>query len=363
MKLQVTQENLNRALAAVARVASSRGTLPILANVALKTVENRLSVSATNLDIAVDYFVGAKIEREGSITVPAKLLADFVASLPSGVINLTLSENKLEVSTAGYTSTINGISMDDFPTMPKIDDGKKVKIKIETLRSALNQTVIATSNDETRPVLTGVYLFGGDSLTIAATDSYRLAEKKIGAKTVLDPIIIPANAITELLKITSQDEGEVSLNYTENQVNFSTSDAELSARLIDGKFPPYQNLIPSKFAVSAELALADLNNIVKVSSLFARESAGSITIDVDAESQKLSVHSIASQLGENTASADAKVTGSGSITLNSRYILDGLSAMTGAKNVTISFNGKLEPVVLRSKDDKNYLHLVMPLKS
>src|ERR1700733_4940303 len=156
MKLQVTQENLNRALNSVARVANTRGTLPILANVLIKTDNNRLSLSATNLDIAISHYIGAKVSQEGSITVPARLMQDFVSSLPEGVIELDLQETKLHVTTDQYQSVVNGIVADDFPVMPAMSDGVSWKIPGSLLKKSLQQVVFAASSDETRPVLTGV---------------------------------------------------------------------------------------------------------------------------------------------------------------------------------------------------------------
>lgn len=362
MKLQVTQENLNRALNAVARVASSRGTLPILANVALKTSQNRLSVAATNLDVAITCFIGAKISQEGATTVPARLTQDFIASLPSGVIDLKLDGTKLNIKTDQYESTINSVNADDFPVMPKVSGSKTFELPVDKLKGAFSQVVGAAGSDETRPVLTGIYLAGGDKLVIAATDSYRLAEKTLAEKIKLTPIIIPSSAVSELLRVLP-DTGKITVNYSDQQISFSTDFIELTARLIDGNYPPYQNLIPTKFTTKAVVARADLLNITKVSSLFARESAGSITINVDDEAGNISVHSIASQLGENTASANAEATGSGSITLNSRYLLDALGAMSEARDIFFGFNGKLEAVVVKDNDASDFTYVIMPLKS
>src|SRR5690606_35250320 len=180
MKLQVTQENLNKALGSVARIANTRNTLPILGNVLLKVVDNRLSVAATNLDIAITHFIGSKVSKEGSITVPARLMQDFIASLPSGVIDLDLDDHKLHISSGHYKSTINGVAADDFPVMPAITDGKSIEIPSSLLKKSLQQTVLAASGDEVRPVLTGLYFHTHEGyLYIVATDSYRLAEKKL----------------------------------------------------------------------------------------------------------------------------------------------------------------------------------------
>lgn len=363
MKLQVTQENLSRALNSVARIANSRNTLPILSNVLVKTTRNRLSLSATNLDIGITHFIGAKISQEGSITVPARLMQDFVSSLPAGVINLELDETKLHVTTEQYKSTVNGIVADDFPVMPAITSGKTWVISSGALKKGLQQVVFTASNDETRPVLTGVLLQTvSNSLYMAATDSYRLAEKNLGSNKEEINLLVPATALNDLLRVLGDTDEEVWVTHDDQQVLFQVGDIELITRLLEGKYPDYKKLIPSSFATETVLKRADFINITKVSSLFARESAGSVTIEVDEAAGQISIRSVASQLGENTATATAKVTGSGSITLNSRYLLDGLNALSGDE-VAFGFNGKLEATLLYDPANKDYHHIIMPLKS
>lgn len=363
MKLQVTQENLNRALNSVTRVANSRGTLPILANVLIKTSNNRLSLSATNLDIAITHYIGAKVKNEGSITVPARLMQDFVGSLPEGVINLNLEDNKLHITTDQYNSVVNGIVADDFPVMPAIKDGSSWIVEGVAFRKALQQVVFAASSDETRPILTGVLIQTIDGkLCMAATDSYRLAEKKIGSNKQPVSLLVPASAMQDLLRVLGDEDQEIKVTHNGQQALFQVSDIELVTRLVDGKYPDYRKLIPTKFDTKAVLKRADLLNITKVSSLFARESAGSVTLQADDKSGQVSIRSVASQLGENTATAPAKITGSGSITLNSRFLIDGLNALAG-EEVSFGFNGKLEPTLLTDPANPDYQHIIMPLKS
>ncbi|MCL4357646.1 DNA polymerase III subunit beta [Patescibacteria group bacterium] len=363
MKLQVTQENLNQALSSVGRVASGRNTLPILSNVLIKTANNRLSLSATNLDIAIVHYIGAKISEEGSITVPARLMQDFVSSLPAGVIELELTNTKLKVTTEQYHSVVNGIVADDFPVMPTISNGTTWKLDGSLLKKGLQQTVFAASSDETRQVLTGVFLHTQDTkLYVAATDSYRLAEKDLGKNTEDVKMLVPASAMNDLLRIMGDFEGEVNITHDGQQVLFQVGDVELTARLVEGNYPDYQKLIPSEFASSIQLSRADFVNVTKVSSLFARESAGSVTIELDSKTSSLNIRSVASQIGENTATATGKVVGDGSITLNSRYLLDALQALTGDE-VYFGFNGKLEPTILKDPKDLTYKHIIMPLKS
>lgn len=363
MKLQVTQENLNRALGSVARVATSRNTLPILANIMLRTTGNRLSVAATNLDIAITHYIGSKVGEEGSITVPARLMQDFVGNLPDGVIELELDDYKLHLATDQYKSVINGIAADEFPVMPVIAAGQSWSIPANSLRKSLSQVVVAASADEARPVLTGVYFHTTDGkLYIVSTDSYRLAEKQLIATKQDIKLLVPASALQDVLRLLADFDDDVKVTYADQQILFQIGDVELVARLIEGNYPDYRKLIPGSFATTATLKRAELLNVTKVSSLFARESAGSITVNVDEASQTLSVHSVASQLGENTATAGGTVSGSGQVTLNSRYLLDALHVLDG-EDVSFCFNGKLEPAVLKDPSNKDYLHVIMPLKS
>lgn len=362
MKLQVTQANLSKALGTVARVANSRNPLAILSNVLLKTEKNRLSISATNLDIGITHLVGSKIEKEGSITVPARLMQDFVSSLPDSVLNLELTDNKLHITTDQYESTINGILADDFPVMPAIKEGVTWKVPAAEFKKALSQVVFAASADDARPVLNGVYFHSvGSQAIAAATDSYRLAENKMGKSAKAVNFLVPASAAQDLLRIIADTDKEVTVTHDDQQVLFTVGDVSLVARLIEGNYPDYRKLIPSKFSTVAKLARADLVNIAKVSSLFARESAGSITIKAVKDSG-VSINAIASQLGENTAKAEAKITGGGEITLNSRYLIEALNAFS-SEDIEFCFNGKLEPIILRSSGEPNYLHLIMPLRS
>lgn len=363
MKLQVTQENLHKALQSVGRVANSRGTLPILSNLLLKTVGNRLSIAATNLDIAITHYIGSKVSDEGAITVPARLMVDFVASLPSGTITLDLEETKLKITTDQYESIINGTNAEEYPVMPAIGEGTSWKVPAKTLRSGLQQVLVAASSDESRPVLTGVYVHThGGSLYLAATDSYRLAEKSLMKISHEINLLVPANALQDLLRILTDSEDEVTVTHDDQQILFRVGDVELVARLIEGNYPDYRKLIPKSFGQKATLKKSEFMNITKVSSLFARESAGSVTIHLDEAKQVVSIRSVASQLGENTATAAATINGEGVITLNSRYIMDALHALIGDE-VEIGFNGKLEACVLTSPKYKDYLHIIMPLKS
>lgn len=362
MKIQVTQENLHKALNSVGKVAGNHTTLPILSNILLKTVGNRLSISATNLDIAITHFIGSKVEQEGSITVPSRLTQDFISSLPSGTISLDLADSKLHISSNKYKSTINGVSAEDYPELPTIKNGQEWTIPSSLLKQTLQQVLPAASNDESRPILTGLFFYTKSGfLYCVATDSYRLAEKKVMEINKDISLIIPASALQDLLRILVDTDDVVAITNDDQQILFEFGDIEMVARLIEGDYPDYSKLIPTSFTYNASMSSQELINITKVAALFARENAGSVIVQLDDESQSVSLCSIASQLGENTSSSPAEVSGQGSITLNSRYILDALHAIQNDQ-VNIAFNTKLEPCVLTGVGKDDYLHIVMPLK-
>lgn len=363
MKVTVTQENLNRALAAVSRVASSKTSLPILSNILLRTEKNRLVVAATNLEIASVYSIGAKVEKEGTLTVPARLVSEFVSNLPKDNVVVKVDGTKLHISSGNYTSTINGVVSDEFPTLPTITPVHTVVLAASLLKQAIAQTIVTASHDDTRPVLTGVLCHSYEgNLYFAATDGYRLAERRIIATKDTMKALIPASTLQEVARVIPEDVDEVTVLFDEAQVRFQAGDVELTSRLIDGNFPDYQQLIPKKTDITATLQTAELVRITKIASLFARESGGSVTIHTDTTNKAVSIHSVASQLGENTSEAQAEVDGEGSVTLNSRYLLEALGCVE-SPTITFGFSGKLAPCVIRPVGDDSYQHIVMPLKS
>jgi len=363
MKLTVTQENLSRALATVSRIASTRGSLPILSNVLIKTVNNQLLVAATNLDVAISETIGAKIKTKGSITVPARLMQDYISSLPSSTLTIEVVDNKMLITTQHHSSTINGTPADDFPVMPTIDQGESLELSGSEFKLALQQVIFAASSDDARPVLTGLFLHTiGGKLYIAATDSYRLAEKMIGPQESDVSLLLPAQSLQDVLRVMRDDTTAVSVQYDQQQARFSVGSVELVTRLIEGKYPDYRKLLPKDYSTTATLKRVDLQEITKVSSLFAREAAGGVTLTVDETKKEVSIRSIASQVGENNAVAEAAISGEAVITMNSRYILDALNAFDSEK-IQLNINGKLDPCVLTDPDNDEYLHVVMPVKS
>lgn len=366
MELSVTQENLARALNVVGKVASARATLPILSNILLRTEGNRLLVAATNLEIAATCYVGAKVAKQGELTLPARLIGEFVSSLPKGTIDISSKGTSMTIASGKFSSVLSGIDATEFPELPSIDEKEAVTytVSIPDFKQAVNQTIITTSADTTRPVLTGVYWHSVDGeLLLAGTDGYRLSERKLMPTKSEIQAIVPSSSLQEVLRIITESVDVVDILFDDTQVRFRVGEAEITSRLIDGNYPDYRQLIPKESETIVEVKADDFARIVKVSGLFARESGGSVTLNADADAKSLSIHSIASELGENTSSADASVTASGVVTLNSRYIAEALNVIDGS-TIQFRFSGKLSPCVLTAiEKDPNYTHIIMPLKS
>jgi DNA polymerase-3 subunit beta len=358
MELTVTQENFARALSAVGRVASSKTGLPILSNILLRTDNNRL--------LATTQYIGAKIAKPGAITVPARLISEFVSSLPKDSIDLKVVNNNIHISSGKFKSIINGVIADEFPELPTINEESSISYTINTddFKQAVSQTIITASSDSTRPVLTGVYWHSHEGqLYLAATDGYRLSERRLVETKSDVSAIIPVQTLQEVLRTIVEDSDTVDILFDETQVRFRINEAEIISRLVDGNFPDYRQLIPAKSDINATVNKQEFVRVTKIAGLFARESGGSVTLTVDADNKSVSLHSIASEYGENTSELSAEVSGSGQVTLNSRYLAEALSVIDG-DTLEFSFTGKLSPCILKSVvKDVNYYHVIMPLKS
>lgn len=368
MKVEVTQENLARALGNVGRVASSRAGLEILSNILIRTEGKQLLLAATNLEMAATERIGAKISAQGSITVPAKLIHELIHNLPKETITLEVDGATLHITSPSNTSTINGLKDDEFPELPVIEekDAVNITIPVSVFKQAASQTIIAASTDSTRPVLTGVYWHTFEkSLYFAATDGYRLAEKKVQAATGDVSAIIPTSTIQEVIRTVSDEDAALDLLFDDTQVRFRINDNEITSRLIDGNFPDYRQLIPASSATNFTVEKQNLVQATKLASLFSNGTGGNIKIDVNTNDSKVAISSVASEYGDNTS--DLSVTSvageDAAVSINSRYLLEALNVM-GSDPVIFGFSGKLAPCVIKA-DSKNsdYIHIVMPIKS
>ncbi len=370
MKLSVMQENLARGLSVVSRAVSNRSTLPVLANVLLKTEDAGLKLTATNLEIGITYWVPGKIESDGATTVPAKLLTDLVNSLPSGDrVDLTLqAADTLHLRCGRFESHIKGIDADEFPAIGATGERPTTRIAQNILRRALAEIVFAAASDEARPILTGVLAkFEGDRLTLAAADNYRIAVKTIA---ILDAVpetsvVIPARALNELARILADvdDPVEVVLAGGRNQVLFHLDGVDLVSRLIDGQFPNYEQVVPQSHTTRAIFDREELLRAVRPAALIAHESANIVKLQISSDDEPGITVSANAEVGDHVGQVAAAVEGDGTtIAFNARYLADVLTNVT-ADQFALELNGPLSPGVFKPVGDDQYIHVVMPVRT
>ena len=370
MKLSVMQENLARGLSVVSRAVSNRSTLPVLANVLLKTEDAGLKLTATNLEIGITYWVLGKIETDGATTVPAKLLTDLVNSLPAGErVDLELlAGDVLHLKSGRFETHIKGIDADEFPAIGAAGERPTTRIAQNVLRRALAETAFAAASDEARPILTGVLArFEGDQLTLAAADNYRIAVKTI---PILDPVpdtsvVVPARALNELARILADvDEPvEVVLAGGRNQILFHLDGIDLVSRLIDGQFPNYQQVVPTAHTTRAVLDREELLRAVRPAALIAHESANIVKLAVSADGEPGITVSANAEVGDHVGQVEAGVEGDGTtIAFNARYLADVLTNVL-ADQFALELNGPLSPGVFKPIGDDHYIHVVMPVRT
>ncbi|MFC1919632.1 DNA polymerase III subunit beta [Chloroflexota bacterium] len=373
MKLTCKQENLNRGLGIVGRAVAARTTLPITQNVLLATDEGRLRLAATNLEIAISCWIGGMIEEEGSITVPARLLSEFVGSLPTDNLEMSLpgGSRVLELHCARFQARISGTDASDFPPIPQLSEGISTSMEADTLRHAVAQVILAAATDESRPVLTGIQCeFEGDKLTLAAADGFRLAVRYTNvATTVSEKVaaIIPARSLNELNRLIADQEEPVQiiLNPQRGQVQFRLKDVEMVSQIIQGTFPNYSQLIPQSCTTRAVVDVGEFTRATRMASIFARDGAGIVRLETtpgeEAALGKLKVSARAEEVGDNVGELDAAVEGDSSkIAFNSKYLTDVLGVVKQSQ-VALETTTPSSPGVVRPVGDDSYIYVVMPM--
>ncbi len=373
MKLSCLQENISRGLGVVGRAVATRTTLPITNNVLLATDQSRLKLVATNLEMAISYWIGAKVEEEGAITVPARLLSEFVNSLPNDKIDISLSPRTktLELKCARFEARISGIDAKDFPPIPKIDEGIATKVEVEALRQGISQVAFAAASEESRPVLTGVDAqFDNDLLTLAAADGFRLAVYKLPLTTVVSQkteVIIPARTLGELNRLMSDGEEtvDITVNPNKSQALFRLKDTELVSQLVQGTFPQYAQLIPQSYSTRAVVDVAEFLRATKTASIFARDGSGIVRLVITPGSEltpgKLTISARSEEIGDDVGEIDAVVEGEeAKIAFNGKYLVDVLGVLREPR-VALQTTNPSSPGVISPVGVDNYIHVIMPM--
>lgn len=367
MKLICAQPDLELALSIVSKAITPNTTLPVLNNILLKAEGKKLYFAATNLEVAVQYFIPADVKNEGSITIPAKLIYSYISLLKDANIEISLLEgDTVQLKSPTSQTKIKGIASVEFPTIPKMDKENSIKVGVKDFETAISQTVFSASTNTSRPVLAGVLFdVNKDNVKIVATDSYRLAEKTLQIKdkgNITVQCIIPARTVMELGKILARsEEKDMEISISKNQILFVVGDIQFLSRLIEGKFPPYEKIIPKSTRTKLGILAEDLANIVRRVSLFARENNNNIKLSATNDG-KLSISTDETRVGEERAEISVKIEGENNkIALNAQYLLDVLNCVHGDR-ILLEIEDKLSPAVVKSVDDKDYVYIIMPLK-
>ena len=374
MKVSCSQDALARGLATVNRAVATRSTLPILSNILLETEEDRLKLSATNLEMGISCWIDSAVRAPGSTTVPARLLTDFVNSLPEGEVDLDLNgrNQTLKLASDRYKADIRGINADDFPLLPSVEEGVRFSLDPIELRSMIAQTVIASAHDDARPILTGVLLVADPDLgklTLAAADGFRLSVREGELDAPIDgrvSIIVPARALIELQRVANDEDDRVDVAITpnRNQILFQLRDIDIVSQLIEGSFPDYEKIVPAGHSTRVVINTKGLQAAARIASLFARDAANVVRMRVDAGDElggTVTVTAQAAEVGGNESEIEASVEGEGlEVAFNAKYLLDVLGVV-GSEQVALELGGPSSPGVIRPMGDTPFTHVIMPM--
>ncbi len=372
MRLSCLQENLSKGLGIVGRAAASRSTLPITNNVLLSTDGGRLKLAATNLEMAISCWIGAKIEEDGATTVPAKLITEFVGSLPNDKVEMTLSAKKtLTLKCRRFEARMTGVDAKDFPPIPRVEQGVTAKVDVSEFKKGVSRVVFAAATDESRPVLTGIDAeFEGKVLTLAAADGFRLAVYKMAlAEPVAQKVkaIIPAKTLSEVSRLIADGEETISITVDsqKSQILFKLKNIELVSQLLSGSFPQYGQIIPQSHTTRAVIEVPAFLMAARSAQIFARDGGGIVRLIMtpggDKAPGRLSITARSEEIGDDQAELDAAVSGEeAKIAFNGKYLLDVLGVIS-EDQVALEITGPSSPGVLRPVGTDNYVHVVMPM--
>lgn len=376
MKLLILKEKLKQGLDIVGRASIKSLSLPILNNIFLKTEKSFLNLAATDLEIGINWWSLAKVEKEGKIVVPTQIFSNFINLLPDKKVNLEVKDLLLNIECENYKTRLKGFNPEDFPIIPQLTTKEVISVESEMFCQSLNQVVGITSTSTTRPEISGVYfIFEKDLIKMVATDSFRLGEKTffVGKSTNLQQqysLILPQKAAKEVINIFGEKKGELRIYLAPNQILFekrmeeapSHPQIHFVSRLIEGEYPNYQEIIPKKYETQIIVQRNEFLNQIKTASLFSGK-INEVKLKVDPKTKKVEVFSQAPDLGEHHSFFPAKIKGKAiEISFNHRFLTDGFSNIKSPE-IIFELNGEGGPGVLKPVGDKSYLYIVMPIKA
>ncbi len=367
MKIKCKQSNLLKALSVVAHIAGKNVSLPILNNILIKA-KDKIVLGSTNLDIGIKTQMRGSVENQGEITVPAKLFYDYVSFLTDDELEFYIDSGNLIIQSKNQKTKIKTQAADEYPIIPEVEKGEEINLVSADIKKALSKVLYSASYDDIRPELSGIlFNLENRNLTLAATDSYRLAEfktelTKVEKQTQIKKII-PLKTLQELTRLIPDEKTDIKVYFSQNQVMFRVGEVEMISRLVDGEYPDYKEIIPSGYKTKAIINKKELEKVIKSTSLFTKSGINDVSLYFSQKGKSLKVSASNTQLGESNSELSLeRIEGEdGSVVFNYKYLLDGLQNIEKGE-VGFELNGSDNPVVLKPLEDKSYLYLVMPIR-
>jgi len=368
MKVTILKTNLRDGLSAVERAVADNSNLPILKNVLLKTVDNKIRLSTTNLELAITKTISGKIIEEGGLTIPFSTFYNIVNNTEHERINLEKNENNFIFKTDNYEAKLQGLKEKDFPVIPKIEGEDYIEINPVVFKKAISKVISAAQISEIRPEISGVLFdFKLTLMKFVATDSFRLAEKTLSDDKFKSTFkhsfkaIVPLKTIQEVVRVFNNDD-LIRIYVDSNQILFKSNNLEIISRLIEGNYPDYEQIIPKSIETELSINKDYFSNAVKLVSTF---SGKNNDVNLAAKNQKTMEVYLANQyLGENNYLVPAKVKGPDfeGVSFNWRYLMDGLKVVDSSELI-FGVNGNNKPAVIKSPTDSSYFYILMPIKA
>ncbi len=364
MKIECDKSKIEPIIQKASRLASKHLTLPVLSCVYLEVLsDNRLIVKSTNLDIGLEMEIKVKTLEKGIIAVPANILLGVLSSIKNNNLIFETKENNLKISSNKNSVVIKCLSHDDFPSIPKLENSKPIKINCHNLISGFKSVWYSASNSNIKPELSSVYVYKSDNnLVFVSTDSFRLAEKKINTKVPDDfpQTLIPFRNVSEIIKLFEDYNGDIDIIFDKNQTAFIIEGMYLVSRIIDGSFPDYKQIIPKHFNTTVTILKNDLINSIKTSNIFS-DALNQVKLKVDVKNKSLNIESKNNDVGESQESIKAVAEGDSiELNFNSKYIIDCVQSIP-SDSLVLSFGGVGKPLAINGASDKSFLYIVMPM--
>jgi DNA polymerase-3 subunit beta len=364
MKTSVTRDNLIKAITQVGHIIHPRNPLEILATIKVATEKNTLVLQANNLEVALQCSIPASVTTQGSICVPTRLFQDLITNISDEKIELQTQDNTMLVKTTNTNAEIAGFATSEFPAIPEVANTQSLSLPVAEFRQGIARAIVAVGIDNTRPVLSGIYLATRDkTLTLAATDSYRLCEQQISIKPQANiAVIVPAATLQEVLRLLQNvDSDNITINISEAALQIEIDSTLMVAQLINGKYPDYTKIIPDHNTTELRLNREELLRAVRTTALFSREGSLSITLTIASDKLSLKAQTTSVGTGESSITIP-KVASPATIVVNAKYLSDALNCLD-SEMVSLGFNSELEPLIIRPIDKADhFVHIIMPLR-